>query len=225
VSAGVGPAVPGSVTIAGPAGQLEALIEEPAAAAGSPPVAAVICHPHPLFGGTLHNKVVHTLARTLRAAGAATLRFNFRGVGASEGTHDGGTGETQDALAAVAWARARWPAGSLVLAGFSFGGAVAIQAAGLAEPAWLITVAPAVDRVPLDTLQLPRGPWLVVQGEADEVVAADSVLQWLARWAPQARVRLLPGVGHFFHGRLHELQACLREEWPSGLPAGGSPAK
>jgi uncharacterized protein len=221
VSAGLAAAGTGSSLIAGPAGHLEALIDEPAGAA--PPTAvAVICHPHPLFGGTLHNKVVHTLARTLRAAGAATLRFNFRGVGASEGTHDNGAGETQDTLAAVAWARARWPGVPLVLAGFSFGGAVAIRAAAVAAPVWLITVAPAVDRVDLESLALPRCDWLVVQGDADDVIAPDLVLQWMAKWAPQARVRVLTGVGHFFHGRLHELQDCLRQEWPRGLGAGRS---
>ena len=213
---------PGSVSIAGPAGRLEALVEEPALASGRPSVAAVLCHPHPLFGGTLHNKVVHTLARTLRAEGAATLRFNFRGVGASEGIHDNGAGELQDALAAIAWARLHWSGLPLVLAGFSFGGAVAIEAAGAAAPAWLITVAPAVERVRLEQPDLPRCDWLVVQGDADEVIACDSVVQWMTRWAPQARVRVLSGVGHFFHGRLHELQACLREEWPDALKAGGT---
>jgi uncharacterized protein len=222
VSAGEPASAPATVSIAGPVGRLEAVIEEPGSGTVPPSVAAVICHPHPLFGGTLHNKVVHTLARSLRAAGAATLRFNFRGVGASEGTHDEGAGEIQDALAAVAWARVRWPDAPLVLAGFSFGGAVAIQAASAASPAWLITVAPAVDRVKLEPLDLPRCDWLVVQGDADDVVAADSVVQWMARWAPQARVRVLSGVGHFFHGRLHELQACVREEWPRTLKAGGN---
>ncbi len=213
-----------SLSIAGPAGRLEALAELPDPGSGPPLLAAVICHPHPLFGGTLHNKVVHTLARTVRASGGATLRFNFRGVGTSEGTHDGGPGEVRDALAAVTWARVRWPGVPLVLAGFSFGGAVAIEAAVAAGPAWLVTVAPAVDRVPLDRLELPRCEWLVVQGDADDVVAADSVVQWMSRWAPQARVRVLSGVGHFFHGRLHDLQACLREEWPRDLPAVQSPA-
>lgn len=213
---------PGSVAIAGPVGRLEAVVEEPAAATGPPSVAAVICHPHPLFGGTLHNKVVHTLARSLRAGGAATLRFNFRGVGASAGAHDNGAGEIQDALAAAAWARVRWPGAPLVLAGFSFGGAVAIEAAGAAAPAWLITVAPAVERVQLEHLVLPRCDWLVVQGDADDVVSADSVVQWMTRWAPQARVRVLSGVGHFFHGRLHELQTCLREEWPRALTTGAA---
>jgi uncharacterized protein len=215
---------PAGQVIAGPAGRLEAVIEEPTAGAGAPAIAAVICHPHPLFGGTLQNKVVHTLAKTLRAGGAATLRFNFRGVGASEGTHDNGIGETLDALAAVTWVRARWPGAQLVLAGFSFGGAVAIRAAAAVAPSWLITVAPAVDRVKLDGLASPRCDWLVVQGDADDVVAPDSVVQWMRQWAPQARVCLLPGVGHFFHGRLHEMQDCLRNEWPRGLGPAPMPA-
>jgi alpha/beta superfamily hydrolase len=224
VSAGKPAGSPDAVAIPGPAGRLETLIEEPPAGGGPPSVAAVICHPHPLLGGTLHNKVVHTLARSLRAGGGATLRFNFRGVGASEGTHDDGEGETQDALAAVDWARERWPGVPLVLAGFSFGGAVAIKAAGAANPAWLITVAPAVDRVKIEPLHVPRCDWLVVQGDADDVVAADSVQRWVARWAPQARVRMLSGVGHFFHGRLHQLQACVREEWPPNLKRDATPA-
>ncbi len=199
--------------IAGPAGRLETLVEE-ATPGAAPRFAAVICHPHPLFGGTLQNKVVHTLARTLRVPGAVTLRFNFRGVGASGGTHDGGAGETADALAVIAWTRARWPGVPLVLGGFSFGAAIAIRAAAVARPAWLISVAPAVDRVSLDGLVLPDCPWLIVQGDADEEVAPASVIDWAARCAPQAQVRVLSGVGHFFHGRLHELADCIREGWP-----------
>ncbi|HLQ13776.1 MAG TPA: alpha/beta fold hydrolase [Steroidobacteraceae bacterium] len=202
-----------AAAIEGPAGRLEALIEEPA----DLPLryAAVVCHPHPLFGGTLHNKVVHTLARALRSGGAATLRFNFRGVGASEGRHDEGVGETADTLAAVAWARERWPSAGLLLAGFSFGAAVAIRAAAAADPRWLISVAPAVDRVSLEGLVIPQCDWLIVQGSADEIVPPESVRSWVARTAPHARLRMLPGVGHFFHGRLHELQECIREEWPA----------
>ena len=206
-----------SAAIEGPAGRLETLVEEPAAGAPPSRLAAVVCHPHPLFGGTLHNKVVHTLARSLRAGGAATLRFNFRGVGASEGSHDGGAGETADALAAVAWARNRWPGAALVLAGFSFGAAVAIRAAAAAQPDWLISAAPAVDRVSLDGFVAPACDWLIVQGDADDVVPPASVIEWAARQAPLARLHVLAGVGHFFHGRLHELAECIREEWPPGI--------
>jgi alpha/beta superfamily hydrolase len=210
------PLAPATV-IAGPVGRLEALVEEPA----DVPVryAAVVCHPHPLYGGTLHNKVVHILARSLRSGGAATLRFNFRGVGASEGRHDAGVGETADTLAAVAWARSRWPAAPLLLAGFSFGAAIAIRAAAAAAPQWLISVAPAVDRVSFEGLVVPQCDWLIVQGDADEIVAPGSVTRWAARVAPHARLRMLPGVGHFFHGRLHELQECIREEWPARIAA------
>jgi hypothetical protein len=201
--------------IAGPAGELETLIELPVGA--EPVLAAVVCHPHPLFGGTLHNKVVHSVARVLRSHGAVTLRFNFRGVGASTGVHADGVGEGDDALAAVAALRMRWPALPLVLAGFSFGAAVAIAVASRARPAWLIAVAPAVDRVPLGGFQAPQCPWLIVQGAADEVVSAEQVRQWCANSAPGAQLCMLPGVGHFFHGRLHELQDCLVARWPAGL--------
>jgi uncharacterized protein len=213
VSTGPRPVGAPGVTIAGPAGRLEALAEEPAA---GPRLVAVVCHPHPLFGGTMQNKVVHTLARALRDGGAATVRFNFRGVGKSEGVHDEGVGETDDALAAVRWARERWPGLGLVLAGFSFGAAIAIRAAVAAGPRWLVTVAPAVDRVPLGE-SLPDCDWLIVQGDADDVVDPATVRHWQARSAPRARLRMLPGVGHFFHGRLHELQDCIRAEWPAAL--------
>ena len=216
------PPTPQDLFLDGPAGRLEARLELPAAAAVEvpPPLAAVICHPHPLFGGTLHNKVAHTLARTLCAGGAVSLRFNFRGVGASEGTHDGGTGETADALAAAAWLRTRYPHAQLVLAGFSFGGAIAIRAAAVLEPAWLISVAPAVDRVDLAGSEVRSRNWLMIQGAADEVVSPTAVQDWTAQHAPQARLRMLAGVGHFFHGALHTLQDVLREEWPASLLSG-----
>jgi len=202
----------------GPAGTLEGLIESPMD--GPLLLGAVICHPHPLYGGSLHNKVVHTLARALGAGGAGTLRFNFRGVGASSGQFDGGLGETDDTLAAAALVRERWPNAPLVLAGFSFGGAVALRAAAQVRPDWLILVAPAIERVPLDKLSPPTYPWLVVQGEADEVVSADSVRQWLAGLTPRAppQLCLLAGVGHFFHGQLHTLRDCLATHWPRSLP-------
>jgi hypothetical protein len=195
-------------------GRLETLVEDSAAGTVPPRYVAVVCHPHPLFGGTLYNKVVHTMARAMRERGAATVRFNFRGVGASEGQHEGAAGETDDALAVARWACARWPGVSLLWAGFSFGGAIAIRAAAVLQPQWLLTVAPAVDRVSVEGVAMPHCPWLIVQGEADDVVSSASVSDWAARQAPYARLRLLPGVGHFFHGHLHELADCVREEWP-----------
>jgi alpha/beta superfamily hydrolase len=193
--------------LSGPAGPLEALLELPGGDA--PRGVAVICHPHPLFGGTLQNKVVYTLARAALALGFAALRFNFRGVGQSVGIHDGGGGETGDALAAIAQMRQKWPGLPLLLAGFSFGGAVAIRAAAEAQPALLVTVAPAVDRVGLEGLSPIRCPWLFVLGEADAEVDPARVRQWAGDHAPGAQIVGLPGVGHYFHGVLNQLQAAV----------------
>jgi alpha/beta superfamily hydrolase len=196
------PPIPERVAIAGPVGAIEAVVEEPAGAGAF----AVVCHPHPLFGGTLDNKVVHTLARTFQEHGAATIRFNFRGVGASEGTHADGVGESDDTRTVIVWGGSRWPRANLWLAGFSFGGAVAIRVAGESQAALLVTVAPAVKRVPVETGALPASSWLIVQGDADDVVPAAETQGWAARFAPQARIVLVPGAGHFFHGRLHDLK-------------------
>ena len=194
--------------IGGPAGNLEVVLE----AAGDPAPAAfvVVCHPHPLHGGTMHNKVVTTVARACNELGMPSLRFNFRGVGASEGTHDDGRGEQQDALAVVAEGRRRWPHAALWLAGFSFGGVVALRvAAGLPDPpARLITVAPALDRYfgTATEVPLPRCPWLLIQGDADEVLDGGAVLALAKELSPPPAIAVLPGAGHFFHGRLTELR-------------------
>ncbi|MCI1190792.1 alpha/beta fold hydrolase [Calidifontimicrobium sp. SYSU G02091] len=187
--------------VAGPAGAIECVIEELAVATRG---VAVLCHPHPLHGGTMDNKVVQTLARALRQVGWRTVRFNFRGVGHSQGQWDAGRGEVDDALAVVA--AVRDPALPLVLGGFSFGGYVAAQAARRVDPpaARLVLVAPAtgnfdVGAVPDDTL--------VVHGDADDVVPLAATLAW-AR--PQALpVVVVPGVGHFFHGQLPLLKSIV----------------
>jgi uncharacterized protein len=191
--------------LAGPAGALEALLETPAAAAA---VAAfgVVCHPHPLHGGTLDNKVVWTLARAFQQLGAATIRFNFRGVGASAGSYDEGRGETADALAVIAAGRQRWPQAQLWLAGFSFGGVVALNAAREVPAALLVTVAPGITRIDPGAAAPPECPWLIVQGEADEVVPAPAVTAWARALVPQPQLVLLSGAGHFFHGRINELR-------------------
>ena len=195
------------LSIEGPAGELELLCEEPFE---QKPVArfGVVCHPHPLFGGTLDNKVAHTLSRSLLELGYPALRFNFRGVGASAGQFDDGRGEVDDALSVVAWGRARWPQAAVWLLGFSFGGVVAIRAAQRAQPQRVVAVAPAVDRLGAGE-PVPPCPWLLVQGDADEVVDPQAVLSWAARVTPAPAVAVLTGASHFFHGRLPQLREAV----------------
>jgi alpha/beta superfamily hydrolase len=194
--------------IDGPAGVLETVLEDPQASPPSGPSAgfAVICHPHPQHGGSMHNKVVHTVARACQERGMATLRFNYRGVGTSAGSFDEGRGETQDTLAVVAAGRTRWPGAPLTLGGFSFGGMVSLLAAAVAAPARLISVAPAVTRAEFASIARPDCPWLIVQGQADEIVSCSEVQAFAARFQPPPQLVVLPGVGHFFHGRLPELR-------------------
>jgi alpha/beta superfamily hydrolase len=201
------------VFIEGPAGALEAVVEETAAAGSS---YAVVCHPHSLFGGTMDNKVVTTVARALHETGIPTLRFNFRGVGASAGAFDEGMGETADADAVAAWGAERWPGRTLVIAGFSFGAYVALRLALQRVPRHLITVAPALERFNAFGMAVPRCPWLVVQGDADDVVDPGAVINWVNGLDPKPRLVVLPGVGHFFHGRLHELRDAVVDAIRSG---------
>jgi alpha/beta superfamily hydrolase len=209
------------VEIAGPAGGLEAVID-----AGVHPVAAtaVVCHPHPLQHGTMNNKVVTTIARTFTRLGADAVRFNFRGVGGSAGQWAGGIGERDDAAAVVEWCRERWPGRPLYLAGFSFGGAVAAAIASRVAPDGLVTVAPAVERLP-DDFAPPDCPWLLVHGDADDVVPPGPVLDWVATLAVRPHVVLLPGVGHFFHGQLPALSRAITELFGADFePRGGGDA-
>jgi alpha/beta superfamily hydrolase len=195
-----------------PAGQLEARLDFPQGNAGTglatPVSCAVVCHPHPLFGGTLTNKVVHTLGRTFNDAGMPSLRFNFRGVGASAGTHDGGPGEVEDALAAVRYCRERWPQVRVWLAGFSFGAAVAVRASLVAAPVGVVAVAPAVDRMEIGAVT-PQCPWLVLLGDADDVVSPQRMLEWAQGLRPPPVIQVLAGAGHYFHGRLPELRDAV----------------
>jgi alpha/beta superfamily hydrolase len=195
------------IGIPGPAGAVQALVETPVVQDQGH--FAVVCHPHPLYGGTLDNKVVYTLARAFEELGVPAIRFNFRGVGTSAGTYDEGIGETEDALAVIEYGRARWPGAALWLAGFSFGGAVAIRAAARSAPELVVAVSPAVmrlDRLDVSGSQARACPWLIVQGDADEVLEAQAVLEWAARVSPPPVIRVLHGASHFFHGRLTELR-------------------
>ena len=197
-----------ALSITGPAGVLEALLECPEA--GHSSRAAVICHPHPLHQGSMLNKVVHTVSRAMLDLGAPALRFNFRGVGASEGRYAEGSGEVDDAVAACAWMRERFPGCELLLAGFSFGAMVACAAALTVRPAHLVSIAPPVERTRrLLAGRHPGVPWLLVQGEADGVVPSGEVIAWAAELQPAPELVVLPGVDHFFHGNLTQLRETL----------------
>jgi alpha/beta superfamily hydrolase len=200
-------------TLAGPAGALETKLEL-AGEEAAPAAFGVVCHPHPLFSGTMDNKVVHTLARAMMECGAPAFRFNFRGVGASGGTFDNGRGEVDDLAAVVAEGRRRFPAARLWLGGFSFGAFVALRAAARLAPDKLVAVAPPVARFDLGEVAHPDCDWMLAQGDADEVVPAPEVLAWAAQQPPAShgkgpRVHVLAGAGHFFHGRLHELKPLV----------------
>jgi hypothetical protein len=202
------------VSIQGPAGALEAVSENAQGIARAS--YAVVCHPHPLYGGTMDNKVVTTLSKALTGVGIPTLRFNFRGVGASAGAFDGGEGETEDAAAVASFGAARWPGRNLVLAGFSFGAYVALRLALERDTARLITVAPPVDRFDFSGFSVPKCPWLIVQGDADDVVAPQKVFAWVSGLKPEPALVVAHGVGHFFHGHLAQLRNAVTEAIRSG---------
>lgn len=197
------------VWIAGPAGLIEGVTACPPDGRPMHGI-GVICHPHPLYGGSLHNKVVDYLSRTLNDLGVGTLRFNFRGVERSEGEYGGGAGEADDLRAVLDWAQKQRPGHPLWLAGFSFGAYVALRVAHEFPVTRLITVAPPINFFDFSTLRTPTCPWILVQGEADEIVPGAQVLDWAARQMPAPDIVRLPGVGHFFHGNLNLLRDSLR---------------
>lgn len=196
--------------IDGPSGQLEALYLDVANARG----AVLICHPNPVQGGTMLNKVVSTLQRTARDAGYVTLRFNYRGVGQSAGSHDMGAGEVADAQAAAAWLREKHLGLPLVLMGFSFGGFVAASLAGRLEAAGaelqqLFMIAPAVMRLTPEYPVPQCCPITVVQPDADEVVAPQLVYEWSDSLSRPHELLKVAECGHFFHGKLTDLKDLL----------------
>jgi alpha/beta superfamily hydrolase len=205
------PPRPEPATLSGPAGPIEAVIEVPEDYPGRR--CAIVCHPHPLHGGTLTNKVVHMTARALQERGYATIRFNFRGVGASAGSYDDGRGETGDALAVLDEALRRWPGARPTVAGFSFGAYVAYRVASDRPLAQLITIAPPIARFEFQTGPVPAVPWLLIQGDVDEVVDPGAVRAWASDLSPAPTVVMIQGASHFFHGQL----AALREAIQSHL--------
>jgi alpha/beta superfamily hydrolase len=194
-----------NISIPGSAGNLEGSLHLPDVA---PTAIVVVAHPLPTMGGTMDNKVVTTLTKALVELGYAALRFNFRGVGASEGSYDEGHGETLDAIATANFLRGEFPNLPLLLAGFSFGGYVQARAAAELNPQQLILIAPAVGR-----FAMPHVPanTLLVHGDLDEVVSLDDLLHWAQ---PQhLAVVVLAGAGHYFHGRLVQLKQVVMQHF------------
>ncbi len=198
-----------SLMLPGTAGNLECLLEVPAN--HSQGQVALLCHPHPLYEGTMHNKVVHTLARAMHELGVPTLRFNFRGVGDSEGSYADGIGETDDTVALAAWLQQEFAGADLWLAGFSFGGMVAALAAAQTDAKQLVTVAPAVGMIDSNLASMPEAAWLLIQGQQDELLDVQEVVDWAAKLSPPPEVVIMPEATHFFHGQLVVLRKLLVE--------------
>lgn len=222
------PEFPGSdakLTLAGPAGAIEAMVEFPEAEVAAQPVVAIVCHPLPTEGGSMDNKVVTMAARALRELGVTTVRFNFRGTGASVGEFDHGEGELADLRAVAEWVRNARPSDVLWLAGFSFGAFVSIRASETLEPAALISLAPPFGRRDFgDLTAVPSMPWLVVMGEADEIVEPDEVYRWLEDAAPpQLNLVKMPATSHFFHGKLVDLRGAIKNTARHWLPGTATP--
>jgi alpha/beta superfamily hydrolase len=195
------------LSIDGPAGPIEAMIERPPQARDG--MVAICCHPHPLYGGAMQNKVVHTLARAAQDQKVTSLRFNFRGVGASAGIYDNGVAESADAAFLSDWCLQELGATRQWSFGFSFGSFVAFRLATARDMKLLVTVAPPVQRFDFATLAVPRCPWLVIQGDRDELVDHEAVRGWTRTVAPAPEVTIIAGAEHFFHGRLTELRSVL----------------
>lgn len=198
--------------LAGPAGQIEMMAMAPSnGALSEQPLVAVVCQPHPLHGGSMDNKVVTTLARTYRDLGVPAVRFNFRGVGLSEGEFDHTVGEVDDLLAVVSWVRQCYPTAQLLLAGFSFGSSVAAQAshrlAGVLKD--LVLVAPPVERYSYDIDGRFPVPVTVIIGNQDELVDVAGVYAWAKQLEQPAALLTYPDATHFFHGALTEVKRDL----------------
>ena len=208
-----------SLLLDGPAGALEVVVDFPEPAEARPLV-AVVCHPLPTEGGTMHNKVVTMVARALRELGATTVRFNFRGTGGSAGEFDDGRGEREDLRTVVDWVQDARPGDRLWLAGFSFGAYVTLAAAADLLPDAVISIAPPAAGRGWDfaAIAAPDVPWLVVQGDADEIIDPNAVYAWIDGLARKPQLVLMPDTSHFFHRKLVDLRGAIQHETKAWLP-------
>jgi hypothetical protein len=211
------PQATGPLRLQGGVGEIEAVIEWPVGEIRRD-VVGIVCHPHPLHGGTMTNKVVTSAAQALRELGCATLRFNFRGTGQSAGEHDDGIGEGADLVAICDWIRATRPTARIVLAGFSFGAYVSMMRAADIRPDVLVSLAPSVGRRDVAGFREPACPWLIIQPDADEVVDPADVYAWVEQRRPAPTLLRFDRASHFFHGRLLELRTAITQFVGPRLP-------
>ncbi|MDY6994714.1 MAG: alpha/beta fold hydrolase [Pseudomonadota bacterium] len=200
------------ILIAGPSGDLEVSLTCTANSNASIPY-GIICHPHSLYGGSMNNKVVYIIASAFNQLGAGVVRFNFRGVGQSEGQFDQGRGETEDLQAVATWLQQHYTPQALWLAGFSFGSYVALCGQAQLNPARLLLVAPPVEHFEFEPLSLPAMPTLIIQGEQDEIVSIAAVTEWIDRQQHQPQFHRLTQSSHFFHGQLTALRRIITNNW------------
>lgn len=175
----------------------------------NPNFISVNCHPHSLHGGTMTNKVVHTVSRSIAGLGIPSLRFNFRGVGESAGEYDEGRGEQDDLACVIDWMKEQYPNSKLILSGFSFGSFVSSFAASKICPDLLVSIAPPVKRFDFDGFIRPDCNWTIIIGDEDELVEYQSVVDWVNSFESSPRLITMPGASHFFHGRLVELRETI----------------
>lgn len=192
----------------GLAGSIECLLSVPLQQASSQKV-AIICHPHPLYAGTMHNKVVTTIAKVLNKHGMPVMRFNFRGVEKSQGEYSDGVGEKDDLKVIADLMKNLYPSQKLWLAGFSFGSYIAASMQVSLKAEQLITIAPAVTSFDFNSFPAPNCPWLLIQGMADEVIDANDVLTWANSLSKPPIIKTLDDTSHFFHRKLVPLGEIL----------------
>ncbi|HYP29518.1 MAG TPA: alpha/beta fold hydrolase [Blastocatellia bacterium] len=203
----------GNTFIEGPAGRLEAILKEPKADVTR---AAIVCHPHPLFGGTMHNKVVYRIAKAFQEAGFAVLRFNFRGAGRSQGEHNHGLGEQGDLRAAISFMEEKYPGAEIWVAGFSFGSGVMLSASCRdARVRALVAAGVPVSKYEMGHVVDCDKPKLFVQGSLDEFGNPSDLERFFAKLGEPKALKIIEGGDHFFEGRLDELYAAVREFIPS----------